>query len=85
MSIDPQLRRVLDRLGREGSIYVPEVVDPDDEAPGLRRAVDLGFAQDASGGPDSVPRFVLTRAGREAIGLPPMFSWGSLLGRLLRR
>ncbi|QWW70103.1 hypothetical protein [Rhizobium sp. WYJ-E13] len=78
--MDPQLLRVLSLIKEEGSLFVFENCDPDEEFPGISRAEDGGLVSRhlSSAG----VYFEFTAAGREIMGIPPTF--GDRLVRYLQ-
>jgi hypothetical protein len=69
--IDPQLRRILSLIKEEGSIFVLENCDPDEEFPGVSRGEESGLIRRQLGNVGLY--FELTAAGREVMGMSPTF------------
>lgn len=78
--IDPQLRRILSLIKEEGSIFVLENCDPDEEFPGVLRGEDRGLVKRQLGNVGWY--FELTAEGREVMGVAPTF--GDRMWRYLR-
>ncbi|MBB3136565.1 hypothetical protein FHS26_004320 [Rhizobium pisi] len=78
--IDPQLRRVLSLIKEEGSVFVFENCDPDEEFPGISRGEESGLIKRQLGSVGLY--FELTAAGREVMGMSPTF--GDRMWRYLR-
>ena len=67
--IDRQLHRLLTRLHEQGDVSVVDGDDPEEELPGIRRAVQLRLVREDLGGGWSVDTvYSLTRLGRSALG-----------------
>jgi hypothetical protein len=67
--LDPQLLRVLSLVKEEGSLFVFENCDPDDEFPGILRAEHIGLVSRHLS--TTGIYFEFTAAGRKAMGIPP--------------
>lgn len=70
--IDPQLRRVLSQLKEEGSLFVLENCEPDDEYPGILRAEEQGLVSHHLSQVGCY--FEFTAEGRALMGIAPTFS-----------
>jgi hypothetical protein len=80
-SIDPQLKRVFEKLS-VGEFVIDED-DPDEALPGVGRAIKQGLVEKRPGHawqPQKV--FMLTRKGREAAGVKNEASLLRIYGRL---
>ncbi|MHC2215530.1 hypothetical protein ACVIGV_000918 [Rhizobium leguminosarum] len=80
LMINPQLRRTLSKLKEEGSLFVLENCDPEDEYPGILMAEERGFVSHHLSQVGCY--FEFTAAGRELMGIPPTF--GDRMWRYLR-